>query len=135
MEKTIHIMSAVPDSDGNLVKIPVKFRATANVPRMYRIWFRRDIIKDMQTLKKSAEAVQGSEQEFTINDLSIFENVAYCMARLADIENTPNSIDEWLDGFSTFSIYEILPEILELWEMNLETSSESKKKLNQLTAK
>lgn len=30
----------------------VKFRATAAVPRLYRIKFRRDIIQDMATVKK-----------------------------------------------------------------------------------
>ena len=89
----------------------------------------------MQELQKSAEAVNENGEEFTIDDLSIFENVAFCMARLGDIENTPKDIVEWLEQFSTFSIYEVLPEILELWNMNLETTSESKKKLNQLTGK
>ena len=135
MEKTIEIKSALLDEKGNPINLPVKFKATANVPRMYRIWFRRDIIKDMQQLKKSAKESEENDKEFTIEDLSIFENVAYCMARLADLENTPNSIDEWLDSFSTFSIYEILPQILELWEMNLETTSEAKKKQNKLTAR
>ncbi len=133
MEKTIEIKSALPDENGDAIKLPIKFKATANIPRMYRIWFRRDIIKDMQQLKKSAKESEENNKEFTIEDLSIFENVAYCMARLADLENTPNSIDEWLDGFATFSIYEILPQILELWEMNLETTSEAKKKQNKLT--
>lgn len=133
MEKIIEIKGLA--SDGSVKLIPVKFKATANVPRMYRIWFRRDIIKDMQQLKKSAKESKENDKEFTIEDLSIFENVAYCMARLADLENTPNTIDEWLDGFATFSIYEILPQILELWEMNLETTSEAKKKQNKSTAK
>lgn len=135
MEKTIEIKSALPDEKGNAVNLPIKFKATANIPRMYRIWFRRDIIKDMQQLKKSAKESEENNKEFTIEDLSIFENVAYCMARLADLENTPKTIDEWLDGFSTFSIYEILPQILELWEMNLETTSEAKKKQKKLTAR
>lgn len=133
MEKTIEIKGLAPD--GSVKLIPVKFKATANVPRMYRIWFRRDIIKDMQQLKHSAKRAKKHKQEFSIDDLSIFENVAYTMARLADMENTPNSIDKWLDGFATFSIYEILPQILKLWEMNLETTSEAKKKQNKLTAK
>jgi hypothetical protein len=135
LEKTIKIKSALLDEKGNPKILPVKFKATANVPRMYRIWFRRDIIKDMQHLKKSAKESKKNNKEFTIEDLSIFENVAYCMARLADLENTPNSIDKWLDGFATFSIYEILPQILELWEMNLETTSQAKKKQNKLTAR
>ena len=133
MEKTIEIKALCPDGSAKL--IPVKFKATANVPRMYRIWFRRDIIKDMQQLKKSANRVTRNKQDYAIDVLSIFENVAYTMARLADMKNTPDSIDKWLDKFATFSIYEILPQILELWEMNLETNSEAKKKQNKITAR
>ena len=49
-----------------------------------------------------------------IEDLEIFENVAYIMAFHAD-PSIPKTIDEWLEQFEMFSIYEILPEILELW--------------------
>ena len=48
------------------------------------------------------------------------------MAYHAD-RNIPGNIDDWLDQFEMFSIYEILPEILELWGTNLETEVESKK--------
>ena len=37
------------------------------------------------------------------------------------------NIDDWLDQFKMFFIYEILPEILELWGANLETEVQSKK--------
>lgn len=128
MYKVVKIPSAELDEKGNPIIIDVPLKATANIPRMYRIWFRRDIIQDMQELKKAAEKAEKKGKEYSVENLSIFENVAYCMARLADIENTPHTIDEWLDQFSTFSIYEVLPQILELWEMNLETRSEAKKK-------
>ena len=39
----------------------------------------------------------------------------------------PDNIDDWLDQFEMFSIYEILPEILELWGSNLVTDVASKK--------
>ena len=39
----------------------------------------------------------------------------------------PKTIDEWLEEFDMFSIYEILPEILELWGTNLITDVEAKK--------
>ena len=39
----------------------------------------------------------------------------------------PKTIDEWLEQFEMFSIYEILPEILELWGTNLVTDVEAKK--------
>ena len=39
----------------------------------------------------------------------------------------PDNIDDWLDQFEMFSIYEVLPEILELWGSNLVTDVASKK--------
>lgn len=115
--------------------IDVNFKASANVPRMYRIWFRQDIIKDMAELKTAAKRVSESGEEFSTFELTMFENIAYTMARLGgDAQNFP-SIDEWFDGFSIFSIYEILPELLDLWNMNMETTSNAKKKQRKLTAK
>ena len=61
-----------------------------------------------------------------IEDLEIFENVAYVMALHAD-PSIPGDINEWLDQFEMFSIYEILPEILELWGSNLFTDVNAKK--------
>ena len=52
------------------------------------------------------------------------------MAYHAD-HSIPATIEEWLDEFEMFSIYEVLPEILELWGMNLQTEIESKKKLHR----
>lgn len=50
---------------------------------------------------------QNSGGEFQIEDVEIFENVAYIMAYHAD--NTISStIEEWLDQFDMFSIYEIV---------------------------
>ena len=47
----------------------------------------------------------------------------------------PGTIDEWLDQFEMFSIYEVLPEILELWGTNLITDVESKKNLQRVAGK
>lgn len=44
----------------------------------------------------------------------LFENIAYAMAKHRD-KSAPDSPEEWLDNFSTFSIYQILPELIELW--------------------
>ena len=65
-------------------------------------------------------------EELQIEDLEIFENVAYIMAWHAD-PTIPGTIEEWLDEFEMFSIYQVLPEILELWGANLVTDIESKK--------
>ena len=104
----------------------VKFRSSATIPRLYRIKFKRDIFKDLTKLEKSYKDKGDGTKELEIEDLEIFENVAYIMALHGD-SNTPSSIDEWLDQFEMFSIYEILPEILELWGSNLFTDVKSRK--------
>ena len=113
----------------------VKFRSSASVPRLYRIKFGRDIFKDLSKLEKSFTEKGGEDaSSMEIEDLEIFENVAYIMACHAD-PTIPKTIDEWLEQFEMFSIYEILPEILELWGTNLITDVQSKKNLAAVTAK
>jgi hypothetical protein len=56
------------------------------------------------------------------------------MAKHAD-SSVPNSIDEWLENFETFSIYQVLPQILELWKLNTESFAQSKKNKDKLTVK
>ncbi len=104
----------------------VKFRFSATVPRLYRIKFGRDIFKDLAKLEKAYKGKEEDGEELQIDDMEIFENVAYVMAFHAD-PSIPGTIDEWLDQFEMFSIYEVLPEILKLWGTNLITDVEAKK--------
>ena len=104
----------------------VTFKSSAAIPRMYRIKFKRDIFKDLSKLEQSYKDKDDGTKELEIEDLEIFENVAYIMALHAD-PSTPASIDDWLDPFEMFSIYEVLPEILELWGSNLFTDVKSAK--------
>ena len=105
----------------------VTFKSSAAIPRMYRIKFGRDIFKDLTKLEKSyKDKGEGEKKELEIDDLEIFENVAYIMALHAD-PMVPKTIEEWLDQFEMFSIYEILPEILELWGSNLFTDVKARK--------
>lgn len=113
----------------------IAFKATAAIPRLYRIKFNRDILKDIAQLSSAySKAVTESEQ-LSVIDLEIFENAAYIMAKHASPETVPNNIADWLDNFKTFSIFEVLPEILMLWAENEETQVESKKKLSQVVGK
>lgn len=132
--------------DGN----EVGFRATALTPRLYRHKIGRDIIRDLNQLKRNYEKAidaqniqkpgkDATEQQIndyeqamqdaqlSVMDLEIFENVAFVMARQYD-QNLPNTPEEWLEGFAVFSIYEILPDILTLWQLNQQTTSTPKKK-------
>lgn len=116
----------------------VRMRASALIPRLYRFRFGRDLIRDMSQLEKSykkavtvkedATDEERQEAQLSVLDLTIFENVAWCMAKNAD-PNVPNDPDEWLDSINgVFSVYEVLPHILELWTAGLETTSNPAKK-------
>ena len=112
----------------------VLFRSSPTVPRLYRAKFKRDIFKDLSKLEKSYKKRTDGGEELQIDDLEIFENVAYVMAYHAD-HSIPGNIDDWLDQFEMFSIYEVLPEILELWGTNLITDVNAKKNLNRVAGK
>ena len=113
---------------------PVVFKASAAIPRIYRIKFRRDIYKDLRLLEKSVDENDEDDSHLDLFSLELFENIAYIMAKHAD-SSIPDSPEEWLDEFNTFSIYQILPQLIELWGLNTEVEIDSKKKLDQLTAK
>ena len=105
----------------------VTFKSSAAIPRLYRIKFGRDIFSDLNKLEKAYKENAGQEASMMeIEDLEIFENVAHIMALHSD-PTIPATIDEWLDQFEMFSIYEVLPEILDLWGSNLITTSTAKK--------
>ena len=112
----------------------IPFRSSATVPRLYRAKFKRDIFKDLSKLEKSYKGKTEDGDEFQIDDLEIFGNVAYIMAYHAD-NSIPASIDDWLDQFDMFSIYEVLPQILELWGDNLATEVAAKKGLAEVNGK
>lgn len=128
----------------------VAFEANALTPRLYRHKYGRDIIRDLNALKTayskaaaahakdkpgadaSPEEVARYQEELqaaqlSALDLEIFEDVAYIMAKQADPATADNP-EAWLEDFSVFSIYEVLPEILELWALNQVTTSKPKKK-------
>lgn len=112
----------------------VPFKASAAIPRIYRIKFNRDIYKDLRSLEKAIG--DGDEQNSNLDlfSLEMFENIAYVMAKHAD-PTIPDTPEEWLDNFNTFSIYQVLPSIIELWGLNVQTDVESKKNFAQLTAR
>lgn len=38
-----------------------------------------------------------------------------------------DSPEDWLDSFNTFSIYQVLPQLIQLWVQNTQTDVQSKK--------
>ena len=112
----------------------VSFKASAAIPRIYRMKFQRDIYKDLKALEKSIGDNSGESSNLDMFSLEMFENIAFVMAKHADA-SIPNTPEEWLDGFNTFSIYQVLPQLIELWGLNVKTDVESKKNFVRQTVK
>ncbi len=104
----------------------VAFKASAAIPRIYRLKFQRDIYKDLAVLEKSIGDGKKESSNLDMFSLEMFENIAFIMAKHAD-PSIPDTPEEWLDNFNTFSIYQILPQLIELWGLNVKTDVESKK--------
>ena len=113
----------------------VVFKASAAIPRIYRLKFHRDIYKDLRDLEKAVDSSRAEESNLDMLSLELFENIAYIMAKHADPTTVPDSPEEWLDEFSTFSIYQVLPQIIELWGLNVRADVESKKNFARVSGK
>lgn len=104
----------------------VLFKSSAAIPRIYRMKFQRDIYKDLQVLEQSIGERNAEYSNLDLFSLEMFENIAYTMAKHANPQ-IPDDVEEWLDGFNTFSIYQVLPQLIELWGLNVKTDVEAKK--------
>lgn len=114
----------------------LNFKASAFSPILYnRLFPGRDYLKDMETLNEENEK---EEKTFGMDDYELFARIAYLFAyqglapsprttpeQKEFLEKYPSAWD-WIDSFNTFSIYEILPEIMELWYQNEEKVSNGK---------
>lgn len=97
---------------------------------------RKNITIDGQEIAFKASAAleksigDGKEEASNLDlfSLEMFENIAFIMAKHTDA-SIPDTPEEWLDQFNTFSIYQVLPQLIELWVLNVKTEVESKKKL------
>ncbi|MDD2980000.1 MAG: hypothetical protein PHN80_08515 [Hespellia sp.] len=112
----------------------VPFRASAAIPRIYRMKFHRDIYNDLKSLEKSIGDGNEESSNLDMFSLEMFENIAYIMAKHADA-TIPDNPEDWLDEFNTFSIYQVLPQLIQLWGLNTQTDVDSKKKFAAQTAK
>lgn len=112
----------------------VAFKASAAIPRIYRLKFQRDIYKDISLLEKSLGDNTEEESNLDLFSLEMFENIAFIMAKHAD-PSIPDEVEDWLDEFNTFSIYQVLPQLIELWGMNIKTDAEAKKNFVQQSVK
>lgn len=98
-------------------------RSSGLLPRKYREKFQRDLVMDMQQLMTAAKSA-----EYGVDDLEIFERVAWIMLHYAG-EDVGENPDEWLESLDgAFSVYEALPAIREIWKLENKTTSVPRKK-------
>ena len=112
----------------------VPFKASAAITGIYRMKFHRDIYKDLRSLEKAIGDGSEANSNLDMFSLEMFENIAYVMAKHAD-PSIPDTPEEWLDEFNTFSIYQVLRQLIHLWGLNVQTDVQSKKNFAQLTGK
>ena len=91
--------------------ISVPFKASAAVPRLYRLKFRRDIYKDFAALKTEVTEGDENKSEIGIESLEVFENIAYIMAKHAD-SNVPDNPDDFLEQFTHQILYVLILRLL-----------------------
>lgn len=138
MVKTIEI-------EGKLIV----FKASAFSPIQYNTIFPgHDFMKDMSVLETAAESMEKDENGDTVISVSTlpmevyeyFVKIAYLFA-YQGLAPTPRVTQEqiefrekypdpweWIDTFDTFSIYQILPEIMEIWNINEKQAAKAKKR-------
>lgn len=93
-------------------------------------------------MKSRSDEMQASEAEvaFNLEDYVFFTDLAYLFAYQGVSPETTHTTQaqkeflqkypdpfEWIDQFATFSIYEILPEIMDLWYSQDMTKAIAKK--------
>lgn len=115
-------------------------RASAFTPIQYgKLFPGHDYLKDIREMgEKNQEIEDGETPDFTMDDYEMFVRLAYTFvyqglsespkmndAQRDFIEEYPDPWT-WLDSFDSFSIYEILPEITELWIGNDKSLSTAK---------
>lgn len=105
----------------------VAFKASAAIPRIYRLKYGRDIFKDLSKLEMGVKENNEGQSTLDIESLDLFENIAFVMAKHAD-PSICDDTSEWLEQFNTFSIYQVLPQLIELWGLNVKSESEQRKK-------
>ena len=110
----------------------VGFKAPASLPVRYYNATGRDLFVDLQTLADGTEQVESklklgkkkAEPVFKLNknwNTMVFYGIAHTMARAYDDSVTPD-LEDWIDSFVSFPIFEIFGELKPLLNASLQTT-------------
>jgi hypothetical protein len=98
----------------------VRFKSTAATPLRFKAQFQKDYLAEIMKLdslgKLDTKNIKPKDLEKI--DFEVFYNIAWTLAKTAD----PSIKDPitWLDGFETFPLMEILPELSEMISVTLQ---------------
>ena len=118
----------------------VPFRASAAIPRIYRMKFQRDIYKDLASLEKAIDSNTEEVSNLDLFSLEMFENIAYVMANVGTTFSATSLVKFFRNEHRTVATdtilnYQVLPKIIELWGLNVRTDAEAKKNFVQQTVR
>ena len=111
----------------------VGFKAAASLPVRYYNATGRDLFVDLQTLADGTEQVEAKpkfgkkkadETQYRLNrdwNTKVLYGIVHTMARSYDEAVTPN-LDDWLDTFDAFPIFEVFGELKPLLNASLQTT-------------
>src|SRR6056297_2278462 len=105
----------------------VKFKSSGAFLLKYKMQFNRDAFKDLIRLAEAVDMEKLTIKNADHFDLEVFFNMTWVLAKNANPQLPPPI--EWLDTFSEFPLMEIIPEIIELMMLCLQSSVQSKKKI------
>lgn len=105
----------------------VKFKSSASFLLRYKMQFQRDGLRDLLRLQDAIDVETKQLKNTDKFDLEVFYNMTWVLAKVANPQIPPPL--EWLDTFSEFPLMEIIPEIIELMMLCLQSSVQSKKKI------
>lgn len=107
----------------------VEFAVSAALPRIYRMQCGRDIFADMRAVAGAVgDRLDGRSERVDLEALTLWENIAYCMAKNANPASVPERVEDWLDSLSSLPVLDIFPKIELLWLQNLAQLNEPGKK-------
>ncbi len=95
-----------------------------STPVFYRKMFNRDMAKDSKRLcrklqkfikfSKNCTEQEARRYSFDRETLIIYSRISYALAKTANPQTVPDSLDEWIDGIPEFPIRQVLPKVLRL---------------------
>lgn len=100
----------------------ILFKSTGATAIRYRALFNEDLIDVMFSINRAA----AKGEEISSKDIEALQKAAYVMAKQGG--DPANSYEEWLDQFEMFELIDKLPEIIELWGLNMITTTNARTK-------